>query len=251
MHCQHHELTSAHVTALIRSYKTPVSVQYNMPHARKGGRQPTRAAPAPLPAVAGAASAYATRPSPKPSRGIPSEKHGFESNRGEPKSWGSVRTATALPDRRNASAGPCPIRPQVRRVLAPHSGRGTRRAQGSGSTPRLAFTLQSSVGTAMLRAGQLSPLPVRVGQPSNAWFLGDQYVHTLSIFSTEPPLYPISILREVQTFKTIFLAEPTVTVQPSLIPGLSPHRALGHLVRTPDGGFIRQRSECREPGPEL
>ena len=62
MHCQHHELTSAHVTALIRSYKTPVSVQYNMPHARKGGRQPTRAAPAPPPAEAGAAGAYPPHP---------------------------------------------------------------------------------------------------------------------------------------------------------------------------------------------
>ena len=39
---------------------------------------------------------------------------------------GSVRTATALPDRRNASAGPCPIRPQV--GLAPHSGTDTSQA---------------------------------------------------------------------------------------------------------------------------
>ena len=39
---------------------------------------------------------------------------------------GLVRTATTLPDRRNASAGPCPIRPQVR--LAPHSGTDTSQA---------------------------------------------------------------------------------------------------------------------------
>ena len=44
------------------SYETPVSVQYNMPHARKGGRQPTRAAPAPPPVAAGAAGAYPPRP---------------------------------------------------------------------------------------------------------------------------------------------------------------------------------------------
>ena len=35
---------------------------------------------------------------------------------------GSVHTATALPDRRNASAGSCPIRPQV--GLAPHKRHG-------------------------------------------------------------------------------------------------------------------------------
>ena len=68
---------------------------------------------------------------------------------------GSVRTATALPDRRNASAGPCPIRPQV--GLAPHSGTDTAQERE-----------YPSVGTAMLRAGQLSPLPVVKPEDPNA-----------------------------------------------------------------------------------
>ena len=44
-----------------------------------------------------------------------------------------------------------------------------------------------------------------------AWLWGDQYVHILSILSTEPPPYPISILREVQNH---ILGEPyCVTVR--------------------------------------
>ena len=74
---------------------------------------------------------------------------------------GSVRTATALPDRRNASAGPCPIRPQV--GLAPHSGTDIAQEQEYPSSVPRVWTAN------MLRAGPTALLlPVAKPEDPNA-----------------------------------------------------------------------------------
>ena len=134
------------------------------PKGRPRPRQPTRAAPAlPLATACGRRRGrpVAYPPRTEPVGGISQERGGSSkvprrcdttTPRTSLSPRGSVRTATALPDRRNATAGPGPIRPRVR--LAPHSG--TDMAQAP-RYPSLGTVLRSMLRATNLRASCEQP----------------------------------------------------------------------------------------------
>ena len=119
-----------YVSATEHEHADRKSVPKGRPKGRPRPRQPTRAAPAlPLATACGRRRGRPVAYPPNrsepweesPERGGSSKVPPIRHHPDNPSPRGSVRTATALPDRRNATAGPGPIRPRVR--LAPPSGR--------------------------------------------------------------------------------------------------------------------------------
>ena len=163
-----------YVSATEHEHADRESVPKGRPKGRPRPRQPTRAAPAlPLATACGRRRGrpVAYPPRTEPVGGISQERGGSSkvprrrdatTPRESLSPRGSVRTATALPDRRNATAGPGLIRPRVR--LAPHSGRDMDGAQAVRypSLGTVCYVLPTSVLPAVkpedLRSATAKPL---------------------------------------------------------------------------------------------